>query len=83
MSAVAKSSSGSASVSSGAGSTTPAVSSSRACPGLVVAYLTFNLPFAIWIMYAFFVDLPPILEESAMVDGATRFQAFRMSPCLW
>lgn len=45
--------------------------------GLVVAYLTFNLPFAIWLMYAFFVDLPPVLEESAMVDGATRFQAFR------
>lgn len=44
--------------------------------GLIIAYLTFNLPFAIWIMNAFFVDLPPSLEESAMVDGATRFQAF-------
>jgi multiple sugar transport system permease protein len=45
-------------------------------PGLIVAYLTFNLPFAIWIMNAFFLDLPPSLEEAAMVDGATRFQAF-------
>ena len=45
-------------------------------PGLVVAYLTFNLPFAIWIMNAFFADLPPSLEEAAMVDGASRFQAF-------
>ena len=43
---------------------------------LNVAYLTFNLPFAIWIMNAFFMDLPPSLEEAAMVDGATRFQAF-------
>jgi multiple sugar transport system permease protein len=44
--------------------------------GLVIAYLTFNLPFAIWIMNAFFADLPPALEEAAMVDGATRFGAF-------
>lgn len=44
--------------------------------GLVIAYLTFNLPFAIWIMNAFFADLSPALEESALVDGATRFQAF-------
>jgi multiple sugar transport system permease protein len=45
-------------------------------PGLIVAYLTFNLPFAIWIMNAFFADLPPSLEEAATVDGASRFQAF-------
>ena len=44
--------------------------------GLVIAYLTFNLPFAIWIMNAFFADLPPALEEAALVDGATRFGAF-------
>src|ERR671911_171187 len=31
---------------------------------------------AFWIMNAFFMDLPPSLEEAAMVDGATRFQAF-------
>ena len=45
--------------------------------GLIVAYLTFNLPFAIWIMNAFFAQLPPGLEEAAMVDGATPWQAFR------
>jgi multiple sugar transport system permease protein len=44
--------------------------------GLIIAYLTFNLPFAIWLMNAFFADLPVSLEEAAMVDGATRFQAF-------
>jgi len=44
--------------------------------GLVIAYLTFNLPFAIWLMSTFFADLPPALEEAATVDGATRFQAF-------
>lgn len=44
--------------------------------GLVVAYLTFNLPFAIWIMNAFFADLPPALEEAAMVDGASKLTAF-------
>ncbi len=44
--------------------------------GLVLAYLTFNLPFAIWIMNAFFVDLPKDLEEAALVDGAGRFETF-------
>ena len=45
--------------------------------GLIVAYLTFNLPFAIWIMNAFFAELHPSLEEAALVDGASRWQAFR------
>jgi multiple sugar transport system permease protein len=44
---------------------------------LIVAYLSFNLPFAIWIMNAFFSDVPTSLEEAARVDGATRFQTFR------
>ena len=44
--------------------------------GLIIAYLTFNLPFAIWIMNSFFADLPPSLEEAALVEGATRFEAF-------
>jgi multiple sugar transport system permease protein len=43
---------------------------------LVVAYLSFNLPFAIWIMNAFFADLPQGIEEAARVDGANRFQTF-------
>jgi multiple sugar transport system permease protein len=45
--------------------------------GLIVAYLTFNLPFAIWIMNAFFSELSPSLEEAALMDGATRWTAFR------
>jgi multiple sugar transport system permease protein len=44
--------------------------------GLVVAYLSFNLPFAIWIMNAFFADLPAGIEEAARVDGASNFQTF-------
>ena len=44
--------------------------------GLIVAYLSFNLPFAIWIMNAFFADLPPGIEEAARVDGASNFQTF-------
>ncbi|MGI8867791.1 MAG: carbohydrate ABC transporter permease [Mycobacteriales bacterium] len=43
---------------------------------LIIAYLSFNLPFAIWIMNAFFRDLPPGLEEAARVDGANRIQTF-------
>lgn len=45
--------------------------------GLVLAYLTFNLPFAIWLLSAFFSDVPAALEESAQVEGCTKWQAFR------
>lgn len=45
-------------------------------PGLILAYMTFNLPFAIWIMSAFFDALPAALEEAAFVDGCTRWQTF-------
>ncbi|WP_394831269.1 carbohydrate ABC transporter permease [Pendulispora rubella] len=44
--------------------------------GLTLAYLSFNLPFAIWLMSAFFADVPPSLEEAARVDGCSRWQAF-------
>ncbi|MEU4223678.1 carbohydrate ABC transporter permease [Nonomuraea sp. NPDC026600] len=47
-------------------------------PGLILAYLTFNLPFAIWLMSAFFAEVPSSLEESALVAGCSRWQAFRM-----
>ena len=46
-------------------------------PGLILAYTTFNLPFAIWILKGFFDSVPYGIEEAQMVDGATRFQAFR------
>jgi ABC-type glycerol-3-phosphate transport system permease component len=44
--------------------------------GLVLAYSSFNLPFFIWIMYSFFVDLPKDIEDAARIDGATGWQAF-------
>jgi multiple sugar transport system permease protein len=43
---------------------------------LVIAYTGFNLPFVIWMMKGYFQELPPELEESAMVDGDTRWGAF-------
>ncbi|MFN4143282.1 carbohydrate ABC transporter permease [Aestuariivirga sp.] len=46
-------------------------------PGLILAYTTFNLPFAIWILKGFFDNVPYAIEEAQMVDGATRLQAFR------
>ena len=46
-------------------------------PGLILAYTTFNLPFAIWILKGFFDNVPYAIEEAQMVDGATRFQALR------
>jgi multiple sugar transport system permease protein len=45
--------------------------------GLILAYTTFNLPFAIWILKGFFDNVPFAIEEASMVDGSTRFQAFR------
>lgn len=45
--------------------------------GLVLPYLSFTLPLAIWTLSAFFRDLPWELEQAARVDGATRLQAFR------
>lgn len=44
--------------------------------GLILAYTMFNVPFAVWIMRDFFNGLPEELEESAMIDGATRWVAF-------
>lgn len=44
--------------------------------GMILIYTVFNLPFTTWIMRDFFDNLPIDLEESAMVDGATRWRAF-------
>lgn len=44
--------------------------------GLMLAYLTFNVPFVVWMMKGFFDDLPSELEDAARVDGANRWQAF-------
>jgi len=44
--------------------------------GVIVLYLTFVLPFAVWTLRGFLLGVPKELEESAMVDGCTRFGAF-------
>ena len=44
--------------------------------GLVIPYLTFALPLSIYILVSFFKEIPKDLEEAALVDGATNFQAF-------
>ncbi|RJL24560.1 carbohydrate ABC transporter permease [Bailinhaonella thermotolerans] len=48
-----------------------------ALPGLVISYLAFALPFAIWTLRGFVAGVPRDLEEAAMVDGCTRMGAFR------
>jgi multiple sugar transport system permease protein len=45
--------------------------------GLIIPYLTFALPLSIYILVSFFREIPKDLEEAALVDGATNFQAFR------
>jgi multiple sugar transport system permease protein len=45
-------------------------------PGLIIPYLTFSLPLAIYTLSAFFREIPWDLEKAARVDGATPFQAF-------
>jgi ABC-type glycerol-3-phosphate transport system permease component len=45
-------------------------------PGLMIAYLTFDLPVAIWLMRGFYVAIPKDLEEAAQLDGASPLQAF-------
>ncbi|MGI8691051.1 MAG: ABC transporter permease subunit [Thermomicrobiales bacterium] len=44
---------------------------------LIITYPTFALPFATWLMMGYFRGIPEELENAAMIDGATRFQAFR------
>ncbi|WP_254126814.1 carbohydrate ABC transporter permease [Aquihabitans sp. G128] len=45
--------------------------------GLIIPYMTFTLPMAIWTLSAFFREIPWDLDKAARVDGATPFQAFR------
>ena len=44
--------------------------------GLVIAYTVFTLPVTIWMMFAYFRQMPRSMEEAALVDGCTRWQAF-------
>ena len=45
---------------------------------LILTYLTFGLPLSIWLLKGFYDNIPPELEQAARIDGATRFQAFRL-----
>ncbi|MET7693369.1 carbohydrate ABC transporter permease [Streptomyces sp. NPDC005483] len=44
--------------------------------GLIITYLTFILPFTVWTLRGFIVNIPRELEEAAMVDGCSRTSAF-------
>ena len=43
---------------------------------LILVYLTFNLPYAVWMMRGFFLEIPREIEESALVDGCSPLGAF-------
>lgn len=44
--------------------------------GLIILYTAFNLPYVVWMMRGYIQDIPLELEESALVDGCTRWQVF-------
>ncbi len=44
--------------------------------GLIIAYMTFSLPFCLWMLRGFFLSLPASIEEAALIDGASVFGAF-------
>jgi multiple sugar transport system permease protein len=44
--------------------------------GLMIAYPTFGLPYAIWLMMGYYSSIPEELEAAALIDGCTRFQTF-------
>jgi multiple sugar transport system permease protein len=44
--------------------------------GLIIAYTVFTLPVSVWMMYAYFRQMPRSLEEAALVDGCSRWSAF-------
>ena len=46
-------------------------------PGIIVVYISFSLPLAIWILATFFKELPYDVEEAALIDGCSPAQALR------
>jgi multiple sugar transport system permease protein len=45
-------------------------------PGLILAYVGFSLPFACWLLYGFFLEIPSDVEDSARIDGCSDFGVF-------
>jgi len=45
-------------------------------PGLILAYTGFSLPFACWMLYGFFLEIPSDVEDSARIDGCSDFDVF-------
>ena len=43
--------------------------------GLIAVYLTFTIPFSVWMLKAYFLGIPMELEDAALVDGCNRFQS--------
>ena len=54
-------------------------------PTTVVVLVAINQPFTLWMLHSFFLSIPRDLDEAAMVDGCTRFGAFRrvIIPVMW
>jgi len=54
-------------------------------PTAIIVLVAINQPFTLWMLHSFFLNIPQDLDESAMVDGCTRFQAFRyvIIPVMW
>ena len=54
-------------------------------PTAILVLVALNQPFTLWMMFSFFQSIPRDLDESALVDGCSRFQAFRMVilPVIW
>ncbi|MDA8031294.1 MAG: ABC transporter permease subunit, partial [Alphaproteobacteria bacterium] len=54
-------------------------------PTAIIVLVAINQPFTLWMLYAFFLGIPKDLDESAMIDGCSRFEAFRLviMPVMW
>ena len=54
-------------------------------PTSIVVLVAINQPFTLWMLHSFFLNIPKDMDESAMVDGCTRFQAFWhvIIPVMW
>jgi ABC-type glycerol-3-phosphate transport system permease component len=54
-------------------------------PTAIIVLVAINQPFTLWMLHSFFLSIPKDLDESALIDGCSRFQAFRLAviPVMW